>query len=118
MSWLLLSPHPICPQEPNFCTMHQYFTIQNPMMLLYLCSGCELAAFGGVVRQMLEDVQQRIVFRAQRYIQTDIRGYNPASGDLAYPDKLIVANEATIQDETISDSDSVFDTSGTEVRMH
>ena len=88
------------------------------MMLLYLCSGCELAAFGGVVRQMLEDVQQRIVFRAQRYIQTDIRGYNPASGDLAYPDKLIVANEATIQDETISDSDSVFDTSGTEVRMH
>ena len=78
-------------------------------------SGCELAAFGGVVRQMLEDVQQRIVFRAQRYIQTDIRGYNPAPGDLAYPDKLIVANEATAQDETISDSDSVFDTSGTEV---
>ena len=64
---------------------------------------------------MLEDVQQRIVFRAQRYIQTDIRGYNPAPGDLAYPDKLIVASEATIQDETISDSDSVFDTSGTEV---
>lgn len=85
------------------------------LMLLYL--GCELAAFGGVVRQMLEDVQQRIVFRAQRYIQTDIRGYNPAPGDLAYPDKLIVANEATTQDETISDSDSVFDTSGTEVRM-
>ena len=88
------------------------------MMLLYSCSGCELAAFGGVVRQMLEDVQQRIVFRAQRYIQTDIRGYNPALGDLAYPDKLIVANEATIQDETISDSDSVFDASGTEVCMH
>ena len=67
------------------------------------------------MKQMLEDVQQRIVFRAQRYIQTDIRGYNPAPGDLAYPDKLIVASEATTQDETISDSDSVFDTSGTEV---
>lgn len=78
-------------------------------------SGHELAAFGGVVRQMLEDVQQRIVFRAQRYIQTDIRGYSPAPGDLAYPDKLIVASKATAQEETISDSDSVFDTSGTEV---
>ena len=77
--------------------------------------GRELAAFGGVVTQMLEDVQQRIVFRAQRYIQTDIRGYNPAPGDLAYPDKLIVASKATAPDEMISDTDSVFDTSGTEV---
>lgn len=84
-------------------------------MYVRIYVGCELAAFGGVVRQMLEDVQQRIVFRAQRYIQTDIRGYNHAPGDLAYPDKLIVANEVALQDETISDSDSVFDTSGTEV---
>ena len=67
------------------------------------------------MKQLLEDVQQRIVFRAQRYIQTDIRGYNPAPGDLAYPDKLIVASEATAPDETVTDSDSVFDTSGTEV---
>ena len=70
------------------------------------------------MKQMLEDVQQRIVFRAQRYIQTDIRGYNPAPGDLAYPDKLIVASEATTVEETAaSDSDSVFDTSGTEVHV-
>lgn len=82
-----------------------------------ICVGRELAVFGGVVTQMLEDVQQRIVFRAQRYIQTDIRGYNPAPGDLAYPDKLIVASEATAQEGTISDSDSVFDTSGTEVSV-
>ena len=50
----------------------------------------------------------------QRYIQSDIRGYSPAPGDLAYPDKLIVAAQATtVEPET--DSDSVFENSGTEV---
>ncbi len=52
-------------------------------------------------------------FLLQRFIQTDIRGYSPAPGDLAYPDKLIVAAQA-ISDQDPS-SDSVFDTSGTEV---
>ena len=57
----------------------------------------------------------------QRYIQTDIRGYSPAPGDLAYPDKLLVAAqmgdvEGRLEEtpET-TDSDSVFETSGTEV---
>lgn len=37
---------------------------------------------------MLEDVQERLVYRTHIYIQTDITGYKPAPGDLAYPDKL------------------------------
>ncbi|XP_052004439.1 conserved oligomeric Golgi complex subunit 3-like isoform X1 [Xyrauchen texanus] len=48
----------------------------------------QLAAFDAVVKQMLEDVQERLVYRTHIYIQTDITGYNPAPGDLAYPDKL------------------------------
>ncbi|CAI8054354.1 Conserved oligomeric Golgi complex subunit 3 [Geodia barretti] len=80
--------------------------------------GQELAVFGTVVRQLLGDAQQRIVFRAQRYIQTDIRGYSPAPGDLAYPDKLVVAGQVVATeaglDPDTTDSDSVFDTSGTE----
>ncbi|MBN3277693.1 COG3 protein, partial [Polyodon spathula] len=40
------------------------------------------------IRQMLEDVQERLVYRTHMYIQSDIIGYNPAPGDLAYPDKL------------------------------
>ena len=35
------------------------------MMLLCVISGQELAVFGTVVRQLLGDAQQRIVFRAQ-----------------------------------------------------
>uniref|UniRef100_A0A672SJ88 Conserved oligomeric Golgi complex subunit 3 n=1 Tax=Sinocyclocheilus grahami TaxID=75366 RepID=A0A672SJ88_SINGR len=48
----------------------------------------QLAAFDAVVKQMLEDVQERLVYRTHIYIQTDILGYKPAPGDLAYPDKL------------------------------
>lgn len=39
---------------------------------------------------MLEDVQERLVYRTHIYIQTDITGYKPAPGDLAYPDKLVM----------------------------
>lgn len=48
----------------------------------------QLAAFAAVVEQMLEDVQERLVYRTHIYIQTDIVGYKPAPGDLAYPAKL------------------------------
>ncbi|OCT95579.1 conserved oligomeric Golgi complex subunit 3 isoform X2 [Xenopus laevis] len=47
-----------------------------------------LGAFAALVKQMLEDVQERLVYRTHIYIQTDILGYKPAPGDLAYPDKL------------------------------
>ncbi|GFU22439.1 conserved oligomeric Golgi complex subunit 3 [Nephila pilipes] len=48
----------------------------------------ELEAVKAVVRQMLEDVQERLVYRTHIYIKTDILSYNPGPGDLAYPDKL------------------------------
>lgn len=32
---------------------------------LSICVGKELVAFGAVVKQMLEDVQQRLTFKAQ-----------------------------------------------------
>ena len=37
---------------------------------------------------LLEDIQQRLVYRAQKYILSDIAGYTHSPGDLAYPDKL------------------------------
>lgn len=57
-------------------------------VLRWVVSVVQLAAFDAVVKQMLEDVQERLVYRTHIYIQTDIIGYNPAPGDLAYPDKL------------------------------
>ncbi|GFG40674.1 hypothetical protein Cfor_06711 [Coptotermes formosanus] len=47
-----------------------------------------LEAFGRVAWQLLQDVQERLVFRAHCYLQSDILQYKPAAGDLAYPEKL------------------------------
>lgn len=55
---------------------------------MHLCAAAQLGAFDAVVKQMLEDVQERLVYRTHIYIQTDIIGYKPAPGDLAYPEKL------------------------------
>lgn len=55
---------------------------------VHLFAAAQLGAFDAVVKQMLEDVQERLVYRTHIYIQTDITGYKPAPGDLAYPEKL------------------------------
>lgn len=47
-----------------------------------------LEAFGTICLQLLQDVQERLVFRANLYLQSDILNYKPSGGDLAYPEKL------------------------------
>ncbi|RDD46014.1 Conserved oligomeric Golgi complex subunit 3, partial [Trichoplax sp. H2] len=70
--------------------------------------GDELAAFGLIVSNMLEDVQERLVYRAQAYIQNDIDRYNPAPGDLAYPDKLQMIHDME-QKQTPEDKEGLDD---------
>lgn len=53
----------------------------------------QLKAFEHVAKQMLEDVQERLVFRVNIHIKNDILGYKPAPGDLAYPEKLEMMEE-------------------------
>ncbi|XP_076454216.1 conserved oligomeric Golgi complex subunit 3-like [Babylonia areolata] len=48
----------------------------------------ELQAFETICRQMLQDVQERLVYRTYIYIRSDILQYTAAPGDLAYPEKL------------------------------
>ncbi|XP_074649305.1 conserved oligomeric Golgi complex subunit 3-like [Tubulanus polymorphus] len=48
----------------------------------------QLTSFETICSQMLEDVQERLVYRTYIYIKSDILGYKPAAGDLAYPEKL------------------------------
>ncbi|XP_067896281.1 conserved oligomeric Golgi complex subunit 3 [Heterodontus francisci] len=72
----------------------------------------QLGAFSAVAKQMLEDVQERLVYRTHIYIQTDIVGYKPAPGDLAYPDKLEMMEQIaqSLKDEQkkLSAADSSF----------
>lgn len=68
-----------------------------------------LAAFESVAVQMLQDVQERLVYRTHIYIRTDILSYNPAPGDLAYPEKLEMMEsiaESLMQQGSMSRSES------------
>ncbi|XP_022087992.1 conserved oligomeric Golgi complex subunit 3-like isoform X2 [Acanthaster planci] len=68
----------------ELCSILQIEMLQDHV----LTNPDELKAFETVNRQMLEDVQMRLVYRASIYVQTDILNYKPAPGDLAYPEKL------------------------------
>lgn len=86
------------PREPD----------RKVISLVHFSAVAQLGAFDAVVKQMLEDVQERLVYRTHIYIQTDITGYKPAPGDLAYPEKLEMMEVSfTRHDEGLS-SDVVY----------
>ncbi|KAM9486494.1 conserved oligomeric Golgi complex subunit 3 [Clarias gariepinus] len=74
----------------------------------------QLCAFDTVVKQMLEDVQERLVYRTHIYIQTDISGYNPGLGDLAYPDKLQMMEKIA---QSLKEEQVRLDTSFSDVHL-
>ncbi|XP_015519472.2 conserved oligomeric Golgi complex subunit 3 [Neodiprion pinetum] len=61
-----------------------------------------LQGFGSICLQLLHDVQERLVFRAHLYLQSDVLNYNPSAGDLAYPEKLKMMEDIaeSIREET------------------
>ncbi|XP_076248733.1 conserved oligomeric Golgi complex subunit 3 [Calliopsis andreniformis] len=61
-----------------------------------------LEGFGNICLQLLQDVQERLVFRAHLYLQSDVLNYNPSPGDLAYPEKLKMMEDIaeSIREET------------------
>ena len=48
----------------------------------------ELKAFEAICKQMLEDVQERLVYRTNIFIKEEVFGYQPSNGDVMYPEKL------------------------------
>ncbi|KAI2800638.1 hypothetical protein RDWZM_009045 [Blomia tropicalis] len=55
----------------------------------------DLESFVKTMEQLLQDTQERLVYRCNIYIQTNILNYTPASGDLAYPEKLEMMKSIT-----------------------
>ncbi|CAF0746344.1 unnamed protein product [Brachionus calyciflorus] len=49
--------------------------------------------FEGICSQMLEDVQERFVYRTHIYIREEILNYNCSSGDISYPEKLEIMQQ-------------------------
>ncbi|KAF9175709.1 Golgi transport complex subunit 3 [Mortierella sp. AD011] len=48
-------------------------------------------AFGHLIRNMLQDTQHRLVYRAQAFIRSEIQGYKPTPNVLDYPARLQVS---------------------------
>ena len=44
----------------------------------------ELKAFEAICKQMLEDVQERLVYRTNIFIKEEVFGYQPSAGDVMY----------------------------------
>jgi len=60
---------------------------------LFSLSLVGLSTFLNILQQLLQDTQERLVYRASIYISSDIRNFTPAEGDLAYPQKLEMMEE-------------------------
>ena len=71
-------------------TLSELTSILRSEMLEYHCGDnpVYLESFKETVQQILQDVQERLIFRTHIYIRTDISEYAPHPGDLSYPEKL------------------------------
>uniref|UniRef100_A0A2S2PWF2 Conserved oligomeric Golgi complex subunit 3 n=1 Tax=Sipha flava TaxID=143950 RepID=A0A2S2PWF2_9HEMI len=67
----------------ELCTILRIEILQD-----YVYEDASLEVFGCVAELLLQDIQERLVFRANLYFVTDISEYKPSPGDLAYPEKL------------------------------
>ena len=80
---------PLIIQVSHLETLAELTTILRVEILGQQCSTYpHLIAYRRIGHQILEDIQERLVYRTSVYIRTDITGYQPSPGDLAYPEKL------------------------------
>jgi conserved oligomeric Golgi complex subunit 3 len=66
----------------------------------------QLTAFENVCTQLLEDIQERLVYRTHIYIHDEILGYKPSPGDLAYPEKLEIMQQISEKIKAESNNDN------------
>ena len=84
-------------------TLSELTSILKSEMLEYHCGDnpVHLESFKDTMQQLLQDVQERLIFRTHIYIRTDIAEYRPHPGDLSYPEKLQMME--SIQDTIMAD---------------
>lgn len=63
--------------------------LKNEMLSDKALNDEHLTKYVEVLRQLLEDVEERLVFRTNVFFKHDLNDYKPSPGDLAYPEKLV-----------------------------
>ena len=62
--------------------------------------------FGILLESVLQDVQTRLVFRAQAVIQAEVLHYVPTSEDLEFPEKILQARRMSLWMEESNEGSS------------
>eukprot|EP01147_Barroeca_monosierra_P009624 gene9624-1846_t len=57
--------------------------------------------FAAVAEELLADIQERLVYRAQNFIDTSIRRYTPTTPDIDYPTRLCLSKKG-LSDATVA----------------
>ncbi|KAJ3642789.1 hypothetical protein Zmor_025544 [Zophobas morio] len=71
--------------------------LQKEMLAEKTINNDHLLKYVEVIRQLLQDVEERLVFRTNIFFQHDLLSYNPSPGDLAYPEKLEQMENITLE---------------------
>lgn len=71
--------------------------LRKELMNERVLSNSSLKKYTETINQLLEDVEERLVFRTNIFFQHDLLGYVPSPGDLAYPEKLIQMENIAIE---------------------
>lgn len=65
-----------------------------------------LNAFRSTCTQLLQDVQERLVFIAHMFIESDVKGYVPSKGDVTFTERMHLIKEISSNSNTKKNSDS------------
>ncbi|ESN93408.1 hypothetical protein HELRODRAFT_88759 [Helobdella robusta] len=87
----------------EICSIFQDELVDNPGH-----TQNKFKSFKKICSQMLQDVQERLVYRTNIYIKNEILNYVPSSGDLAYPEKLDMIKAITEQNSKVVEDKDKF----------
>lgn len=75
-------------------TLTELYKLINETIRLEVSDEC----FQSTMNALVEDIQERMVFRAEVFIQESILDYKPSRGDLAYPEKFDLVPGGDLKD--------------------
>jgi len=75
-------------------TLTELFKLINETVRLEVSDNC----FQSTMSMLAEDIQERMIFRTQVFIQESIIDYHPSRGDLAYPEKFDLVPGGDLRD--------------------